>query len=638
MGDRGPPKGGKYHHHGGRGSGRHNRDDWHNGHDRHEHDRHDHNRHDHNRHDHNRHDHNRHDHNRRDQEGNRHFYWGDEPPNGEDNPVETRYSSEMAKRNEKKKDQFEKSRYHYYNRRADENSYFGESQHVAKTSDKRKHSPERTSDHSYRTGKRIREGTNQGEEEGESSRNNNNVKSFKTEREPNLHEKRSSDEGGRRRERMKRGSSHERHLQQCKDNVGGKDEGEGWDECESEEFGSDIQGSDEGRSDGGRSDGELSAGERSAGERSDGPPSDGEAIKAQGLLNGCRSVKNYRRLNKISEGTYGAVFRAQNKKTKKIVALKQLKHFSSMRHEGFAITSLREINILLQLYHENILSVKEVVIGKHLNDIYLVMEYVEHELKMLLDNKTPSFTISELKCLLKQLLSGVDYLHTNWVMHRDLKTTNLLYSNKGVLKICDFGMARKFGHINNHNITKNVVTLWYRAPELLLGERCYTNKIDIWSVGCIFAEMILKKPLFIGENEIDQILKILSLLGLPDREDYPEFYEYSFISKNKELFKKKKIKMNVTKIRSHFPNVANQFSGLYLSDTGLDLLQQLLHFNPKNRISAADALKHPYFKEFPKPLDVGDMPIIPDTNKVIRSRKMTSQYKLIGQNNIRFHS
>ncbi|KMZ94615.1 cdc2-like protein kinase 1 [Plasmodium vivax Mauritania I] len=617
MEDRGPPKGGKYRHYGGRGGGRHHRDDWHSRH----------NHHDHNHRDHNRHAHG-HDRDRRDHGGNRHFYRGDGPPNGQDNPVETRYNSEMAKRNEKKKDQFERSRYHYYNRRADENSYFGESQHVAKTSDKRKHSPDRTSDHSYHTGKRTREGTNQGEEEDVSSRNDSHVKSVNTEREPNPHEKRSSDEGGRRREeRMKRGHSHERHLQQ------GNDEEEDWDECESEEFGSDEERSDGGRSDGGRSDEEGG----SEG-RSDGPSSDGEAVKAQGLLNGCRSVKNYRRLNKISEGTYGAVFRAQNKKTKKIVALKQLKHFSSMRHEGFAITSLREINILLQLYHENILSVKEVVIGKHLNDIYLVMEYVEHELKILLDNKTPSFSISELKCLLKQLLSGVDYLHTNWVMHRDLKTTNLLYSNKGVLKICDFGMARKFGHINNHNITKNVVTLWYRAPELLLGERCYTNKIDIWSVGCIFAEMILKKPLFIGENEIDQILKILSLLGLPDREDYPEFYEYSFISKNKELFKKKKIKMNVTKIRSHFPNVANQFSGLYLSDTGLDLLQQLLHFNPKNRISAADALKHPYFKEFPKPLDIGDMPIIPDTNKVIRSKQKTSQYKLIGQNNIRFHS
>ncbi|KJP89079.1 CMGC/CDK protein kinase [Plasmodium fragile] len=598
MEDRGPTRKGKYHHHGGRD------DDWHNRYDRHYH--------------------NPHDNNRRDNNRHGHFYHGDEAPKGKDNSVETRYNSEMAKRNEKKKDQFEKSRYHYYNRRADENSYFGEPQHVAKTSDKRKHSLDRTNDHSYRNGKRTREGTNQGEEDGVSRRNNDHVKSFKTEKEPDTHEKRSSDEGGSRREETgKAGNSQEKHLQLGKDKVGEKDEGGDWDGSESEQFESDIQGSDEGQSDG---------------ERSGGPPSDGEAIKAQGLLHGCRSVKNYRRLNKISEGTYGAVFRAQNKETKQIVALKQLKHFSSMRHEGFAITSLREINILLQLYHENILSVKEVVIGKHLNDIYLVMEYVEHELKMLLDNKTPSFTISELKCLLKQLLSGVDYLHTNWVMHRDLKTTNLLYSNKGVLKICDFGMARKFGHINNQNITRNVVTLWYRAPELLLGERCYTNKIDIWSVGCIFAEMILKKPLFIGENETDQILKILSLLGLPDREDYPEFYEYSFISKNKELFKKKKIKMNVTKIRSHFPNVANQFSGLYLSDTGLDLLQQLLHFNPKHRISAADALKHPYFKEFPKPLDIADMPIIPDTNKVIRSKKMTSEYKIVDQNNIRFHS
>ncbi|CRG98973.1 cdc2-related protein kinase 1, putative [Plasmodium relictum] len=366
--------------------------------------------------------------------------------------------------------------------------------------------------------------------------------------------------------------------------------------------------------------------------------SDSEKNKVDCILNGCRSVKNYRKLNKISEGTYGTVFRAQNKKTKKIVALKQLKHFSSIQNEGFAITSLREINILLQLKHENILSIKEVVIGKNLNDIYLVMEYIEHELKILLDNKLPSFTISELKCLLKQLLSGINYLHTNWVMHRDLKPTNLLYSNRGILKICDFGMSRKFGHINIHNLTKNVVTLWYRAPELLLGEKFYTNKIDIWSVGCIFAEMILKKPLFIGDNEYEQIMKILSLLGLPDKESYPEFYEYTFISKNKDLFKKKKIKMNVNNIRSYFPNVANQFSGLYLSDNGIDLLQKLLHFNPKNRISAAEALNHPYFKEFPKPTEISEMPIIPDTNKVIRSSKMARHVNLLNQKNIQFHS
>ena len=151
----------------------------------------------------------------------------------------------------------------------------------------------------------------------------------------------------------------------------------------------------------------------------------------------------------------------------------------------------------MSLKHENIVNIKEIVIGSSLDKIYVVMEYMEHELKDLMDNINYKFKQSEIKSLVKQLLLGLDYLHSRFIMHRDLKTSNLLYNNKGILKICDFGLARKF-YTSLKVYTLPVVTLWYRAPELLLGWDKYSAAIDMWSVGCIFAELILKEPLFRG--------------------------------------------------------------------------------------------------------------------------------------------
>lgn len=138
--------------------------------------------------------------------------------------------------------------------------------------------------------------------------------------------------------------------------------------------------------------------------------------------------------------------------------------------EGFPITALRELNTLISLKHSNIVQVLEVVYGSSLDKIYFVMEYIEHELKGILEDKKMSspITMSEIKCLMKQILEGINCMHKNWILHRDLKTSNLLYSNSGVLKICDFGLARKFGS-PLRPYTNLVVTLWYRAPELLLG-------------------------------------------------------------------------------------------------------------------------------------------------------------------------
>ncbi|XP_044494052.1 cyclin-dependent kinase G-2-like isoform X2 [Mangifera indica] len=238
------------------------------------------------------------------------------------------------------------------------------------------------------------------------------------------------------------------------------------------------------------------------------------------MLQGCRSVDQFERLNKIDEGTYGVVYRAKDKKTGEIVALKKVK--MEKEREGFPLTSLREINVLLSFHHSSVVDVKEVVVGSNLDSIFMVMEYMEHDLKGLMEAMKQPFSQSEVKCLMLQLLEGVKSLHDNWVLHRDLKTSNLLLNNRGELKICDFGLARQYGSPLKP-YTHLVVTLWYRAPELLLGAKQYSTAIDMWSLGCIMAELLSKEPLFNGKTEFDQLDKIFRILGTPNEKIWPGF-------------------------------------------------------------------------------------------------------------------
>lgn len=228
-------------------------------------------------------------------------------------------------------------------------------------------------------------------------------------------------------------------------------------------------------------------------------------------LQGCRSVEEFKCLNRIAEGTYGIVFRAQDKRTNEIVALKRLK--MEKEKDGFPITSLREINTLLKGQHPNIVTVREIVVGSNMDKIFIVMDYVEHDFKTLMEtmqSRKQVFLPAEVKCLTKQLLQAVAHLHDNWILHRDLKTSNLLLSHKGVLKVGDFGLAREYGSPLKP-YTPVVVTLWYRAPELLLNCKEYSTAIDMWSVGCIFAEFLSMAPLFPGQSEVDQLNKIFKV-------------------------------------------------------------------------------------------------------------------------------
>lgn len=318
------------------------------------------------------------------------------------------------------------------------------------------------------------------------------------------------------------------------------------------------------------------------------------------MLQCCRSVDEFERLNKIDEGTYGVVYRAKDKKTGEVVALKKVK--MEKEREGFPLTSLREINILLSFHHPSIVDVKEVVVGSNLDSIFMVMEYMEHDLKALMETMKQPFSQSEVKCLMLQLLEGTQYLHDNWVLHRDLKTSNLLLNNRGELKICDFGLARQYGSPLKP-YTHLVVTLWYRAPELLLGAKEYSTAIDMWSLGCIMAELLSKQPLFNGKTEFDQLDKIFKILGTPNETIWPGFSKLPGVKVNF-------VKHQYNLLRRKFP--ATSFTGSpVLSDAGFDLLNKLLTYDPEKRITAEAALNHEWFREVPLPKSKDFMPTFP---------------------------
>ncbi|XP_044137864.1 cyclin-dependent kinase 11B isoform X7 [Bufo gargarizans] len=324
-------------------------------------------------------------------------------------------------------------------------------------------------------------------------------------------------------------------------------------------------------------------------------------------LQGCRSVEEFQCLNRIEEGTYGVVYRAKDKKTDEIVALKRLK--MEKEKEGFPITSLREINTILKAQHDNIVRVREIVVGSNMDKIYIVMNYVEHDLKSLMETMKQPFLPGEVKTLMIQLLRGVRHLHDNWILHRDLKTSNLLLSHAGILKVGDFGLAREYGSPLKP-YTPIVVTLWYRAPELLLGAKEYSTAIDMWSVGCIFGELLTQKPLFPGKSEIDQINKIFKDLGTPSEKIWPGYNELPAVKK-------------MTFSEYPYNNLRKRFGAL-LSDQGFDLMNKFLTYCPAKRITAEDGLKHEYFCETPLPIDPSMFPTWPAKSEQQRVKRGTS--------------
>jgi len=297
-------------------------------------------------------------------------------------------------------------------------------------------------------------------------------------------------------------------------------------------------------------------------------------------------MDNFQKIEKIGEGTYGIVYKAKDKVTQQFVALKKIR--LETESEGVPSTAIREISLLKELEHPGIVQLLDVVHADQ--KLYLVFEFLDKDLKKFMDDYAASRRLEGLtdpnlglpeplvQSYLRQLLEGIAYCHKHRVLHRDLKPQNLLIDSTGLIKLADFGLARAFG-LPVRSYTHEVVTLWYRAPEILLGSKFYSCSVDTWSLGCIAAEMLTRRPLFPGDSEIDQLFRIFRSLGTPTETSWPGV---SSLQDYKPVFPRWE------------PQTITQVLPLPLSSGGHELLSQLLEYNPDRRISAKQALDHPY--------------------------------------------
>ncbi|EQC26253.1 CMGC/CDK protein kinase [Saprolegnia diclina VS20] len=297
-------------------------------------------------------------------------------------------------------------------------------------------------------------------------------------------------------------------------------------------------------------------------------------------------MERYQKLEKVGEGTYGVVYKAKDRVTGEIIALKKIR--LEAEDEGIPSTAIREISLLKELQHANIVRLYNIVHTER--KLTLVFEYLDQDLKKYLDVCEKGLEKPILKSFLFQLLRGIAYCHQHRVLHRDLKPQNLLINREGELKLADFGLARAFG-IPVRSYTHEVVTLWYRSPDVLMGSRKYSTPVDIWSIGCIFAEMANGGPLFAGTSEGDQLDRIFRLLGTPTVDIYPGMVDLPEYKPDFAMYPPP-------------DNLAHLVPSL--DPAGLDLLEQMLRYDPAKRITAADAMKHAYFNDLSSAItDVG---------------------------------
>ncbi|CAI7602733.1 hypothetical protein N7533_001471 [Penicillium manginii] len=307
-------------------------------------------------------------------------------------------------------------------------------------------------------------------------------------------------------------------------------------------------------------------------------------------------MENYQRIEKLGEGTYGVVYKARElNHPNRIVALKKIRLEDT--DEGVPSTAIREISLLKEMQDPSVVRLHNIVYAES-DNLYLVMEFVDLDLKKYMDalpvsdggrgkplpdgfskgGATIGLDETIVKKFMAHLCEGLRYCHSHRIIHRDLKPQNLLIDREGNLKLADFGLARAFG-VPLRTYTHEVVTLWYRSPEILLGARQYSTGVDMWSVGAIFAEMCTRKPLFPGDSEIDEIFKIFRVLGTPSENDWPGV-------------------TSLPDYKATFPKWKRPNSEIVptLDEDGCHLLESLLEYDPAQRLSAKKACQHPYFR------------------------------------------
>jgi len=311
-------------------------------------------------------------------------------------------------------------------------------------------------------------------------------------------------------------------------------------------------------------------------------PDTAVAPRGSGIGQLLRDPDHYEEINVIGNGAYGTVYKARDTLSDTIVAIKKVK--LALTEDGVPMSVLREISLLKQLgkaNHPNIVRLLDICHGQRMDRemvLYLVFEHVDQDLNLYIERcPAPGLAPARTKDIMWQILSGVDFLHSHRIVHRDLKPQNILVSRDGSVKLADFGLARIYDF--SSLLTTVVVTLWYRSPEILLGTT-YATPVDLWSCGCILAELFLRKPLFPGQYEIDQLGKIFGVLGTPSEAEWPA---------------------NSSVVREAFTVQRSQaiedlMAGI--DPQALDLLKKLLVFSGEQRISASRALTHPYFSEF----------------------------------------
>ncbi|KAH9322264.1 hypothetical protein KI387_016903, partial [Taxus chinensis] len=299
----------------------------------------------------------------------------------------------------------------------------------------------------------------------------------------------------------------------------------------------------------------------------------------------------------IGQGTYSNVYKACDLDTGKIVALKKVR-FDNLEPESVRFMA-REIQVLRRLDHPNVVKLEGLVTSRMSCSLYLVFEYMDHDLAGLASCPGIKFTEAQVKCYIQQLLSGLDHCHIRGVLHRDIKGSNLLIDNRGILKIADFGLATFFSPGQKQPLTSRVVTLWYRPPELLLGATDYGVGVDLWSTGCILAELLARKPILPGRTEVEQLHKIFKFCGSPSEEYWKKSkLPHATIFKPQQPYKR-----CISETLKDF------------SLTSLNLIETLLSIEASSRGTAALALKSEFFTTKPFACDPSSLPKYPPSKE-----------------------